>query len=31
MDVGPAEMPKFMSEFKARYETLAKEMGITRK
>jgi tripartite-type tricarboxylate transporter receptor subunit TctC len=31
MDVGPAEMPKFMSEVKARYETLAKEMGITRK
>ncbi len=31
MDVGPAEMPKFMSEIKARYEALAKEMGITRK
>ncbi|MEO6660803.1 MAG: tripartite tricarboxylate transporter substrate binding protein [Burkholderiaceae bacterium] len=31
IDVGPAEMPKFMAEIKARYEALAKEMGITRK
>ena len=31
LNVGPAEMPKFMSEVKTRYEALAKEMGITKK
>jgi tripartite-type tricarboxylate transporter receptor subunit TctC len=30
MNVGPAEMPKFMADIKARYEALAKEMGITK-
>lgn len=30
IDVGPEEMPKFMSEIKARYEALAKDMGIAR-
>jgi tripartite-type tricarboxylate transporter receptor subunit TctC len=31
LNVGAAEMPKFMSDIKARYEALAKEMGITKK
>lgn len=31
LNVGPAEMPKFMTDVKARYEALAKEMGITKK
>lgn len=31
LDVGPAQMPAFMAEVKARYEALAKEMGIVKK
>jgi len=31
VDIGPAEMDKFMAEMKARYEGLAKEMGIKKK
>lgn len=31
LNVGADEMPKFMADIKARYETLAKEMGITKK
>jgi tripartite-type tricarboxylate transporter receptor subunit TctC len=31
MNVGPAQMPAFMAQVKARYEALAKEMGIVRK
>ncbi len=31
LDVGPAEMPAFMTKIKARYEELAKEMGIKKK
>ena len=31
LNIGPAEAPKFMAEMKARYGTLAKEMGITKK
>jgi tripartite-type tricarboxylate transporter receptor subunit TctC len=31
LNIGPAEMPKFMSDMKARYGTLAAEMGITKK
>jgi tripartite-type tricarboxylate transporter receptor subunit TctC len=31
IDVGPAEMPKFMADMKARYGALAKQMGIKRK
>lgn len=31
MNVGPAQMPAFMAQIKARYEGLAKEMGIVRK
>ena len=30
LNVGPAEMPKFMAEVKGRYEAIAKEMGITK-
>ena len=28
LNIGPAEMPKFMADIKTRYETIAKEMGI---
>ncbi len=31
LNVGPAQMPAFMAEIKARYEGLAKDMGITKK
>ena len=31
MNVGPKEMPAFMTEVKARYEALAKQMGIVKK
>ena len=31
LNVGPAQMPAFMAEIKARYEGLAKEMGIVKK
>ena len=31
LDIGPAEMPKFMADIKARYEALAAEMGIRKK
>ncbi len=31
LDIGPAEMPAFMQKIKTRYETLAKQMGITKK
>ncbi len=31
VDIGPAQMDKFMTEMKARYEGLAKEMGIKKK
>jgi tripartite-type tricarboxylate transporter receptor subunit TctC len=31
LNVGPAQMAGFMSEVKARYEGLAKEMGIVKK
>ncbi|HSM21072.1 MAG TPA: tripartite tricarboxylate transporter substrate binding protein, partial [Rubrivivax sp.] len=31
MNVGPAQMPAFMADIKARYEALAKEMGIVKK
>lgn len=31
MNVGPAESAAFMADIKARYEALAKEMGITKK
>lgn len=31
MNVGPKEMPAFMADVKARYEALAKQMGIVKK
>ncbi len=31
LNVGPAQMPAFMAEIKARYEGLAKDMGIVKK
>ena len=31
INVGPAQMPAFMADMKARYEALAKEMGIVKK
>lgn len=31
INIGPAEMPKFMDDMKNRYGTLAKEMGIVKK
>lgn len=31
LNIGPAEMPKFMADVKARYEGIAKEMGIRKR